>query len=252
MKIAVWNIGHFSDGNGMKSAVPQEKLTEATAAFRGFIRDNVGADLIGICEHSAMFCNADQPPISGPVFTKDALFDEYTDYYEGAQHRYFCAAVFAKAGVGLSDVRRKNFKCNETAVITHTNVIFASDYYYLKGKIMLDGTPVTFIVSHLAFDMNRNPDTINIDQIRELIEVLKDEERVIIVGDFNCRDFANFDLFREAGYTLAGDGSLVTCPAASTNKALDNIIVKGVTLANVHVHETALSDHHALSADITL
>lgn len=252
MKIAVWNIGHFSGGNGQKTAIPQEKLDVAKATFRHYINEAIGADVIGICEHSAMLCNADQPPISGPIFAKDALFDAYAISYEGAQHNYSGNAVFAKADTALTGVRRKIFTCNESAKITHTDVIRASDYYYLKGTVSVGGAPVTLVVCHLAFDMKRNPDTVNIDQIRELIEVLKNEERVIIAGDFNCRDFAQFDLFRAAGYALGNDGSLITCPTASSNKALDNIIVKGVTVTNVRVHETALSDHHALSADITL
>lgn len=248
MKIAVWNIGHFSGGNEPKSAVTQEKLEKATAAFGAYI-DTLGADVLGICEHSAMFCNADQPPISGPVFAKDALFKGYSFSYEGAQHRYSANAVFSKAPI---DVRRKLFSCNETAKITHTDLIRASDYYYLKGTLLLDGTPVTLVICHLAFDMKRDPDTVNLDQCKELIEVLKTEERVVIAGDFNCREFASFRLFADAGYTLANDGSIDTCPTASKNRALDNILVKGLSVSNARAYETSLSDHYAITADVFL
>ena len=252
MKIAVWNIGHFSYGNGKNSAITQDKLEAAKAAFRHFIHEDIGADVLCLCEYSAMFCNADQPPISGPVFAKDALFDNYPLAYEGAQHNYSANAVFAKADTGMTGARRKIFVCNETAEILHTDLIRASDYYYVTSTVTLEGKPVTLIATHLAFDNKKNPDTVNINQIKELIEVLKNEERAVIVADFNCRDFAQFDLFREAGYTLANDGSLATYPTATQNAALDNVIVKGVSLANVKVHATELSDHYALSADVTL
>ena len=249
MKIAIWNIGHFSFGNSPKSAVPEEKLPKALAAFREYIA-SLDADLFAVCENTAMFCNADKGPNPGPVFVRDALFDGYTFHYEGAQHRYSANALHAKTEV--SDLRRKVFACNTDAVITHTSVILASDYYYLKGEINLDGAPVTVIVCHLAFDMKRDPDTVNIAQLRELIEVTKNDARVLIAGDFNCRDLSTLDLFKEAGFSSANDGSLVTCPAASENKALDHILVKGLTVKNGTAHETALSDHYALTADVTL
>ena len=245
MKITVWNIGHFSFGNSPKSAVPEEKLPEATAAFRNYIA-SLDADVFAVCENTAMFCNAGK----GPVFARDALFSDYTFHYEGAQHRYSANALHARCEV--EGVRRKVFACNTDAVITHTDVIRASDYYYLKGTVTLDGVPVTVIVCHLAFDMKRSPDTVNVNQIRELIEVTKNDERVLIAGDLNCRDIATLDLFRAAGFALANDGSLVTCPAASENKALDHILVKGLTVKNAAAHETALSDHYALTADVSL
>lgn len=252
MKIAVWNIGHYSDGNSPKSAVTEEVLEEKKARFRAYIYDEVKADTFCLCEYTAMFCNSDTLFKLGPVFAKDVLFDEYPASYEGAQHRYSANAVFAKADIGLSDTRRKVFACNKDAEILHTDLIRASDYYYLKGTVVIDGAPVTLIVCHLAFDMKRDPDTVNLAQLHELIDALKEEKRVVIAGDFNCRDFGAFDLFRKAGYTLANDGSLITCPAASSNKALDNILVKGLSVSNVRVHETDLSDHHAISADVAL
>lgn len=248
MKIAIWNIGHFSYGNSPKSAVPEEKLPAATAAFRRYIA-SLDADLFAVCENTAMFCNADKGPNPGPVFARDALFDGYTFHYEGAQHRYSANALHAK--IDVADLRRKVFLCNEDAVITHTDLIRASDYYYLKGTVTLDGAPVTLIVCHLAFDMKRNPDTVNIAQLQELIELTKNDERVLIAGDLNCRDITTLALFREAGFTLANDGSLVTCPAAQ-NKALDHILVKGLRVENAAAHETSLSDHYALTADVTL
>lgn len=248
MKIAIWNIGHFSGGNGMKTTVPEEKLHEAEAAFRDYL-DHLGADVLGVCEYSYMFCNSDHLYNLGPIYAQNSIFGNYPFYYEGAQQYYSANAIFSKVDL---DVRKKLFACNENAVISHTNLIHAKDYYYLKAKLLLDGEPVTFVVAHLAFDKNLDPDTLNEAQIAELVEALKEEKRVIIAGDFNCKHFDSFRLFTEAGYTLANDGTLVTCPTGTSNQALDNIIVKGLQVSDVCVHETELSDHHALSANITL
>ena len=248
MKIAVWNIGHFNGGNEKKTMIPEEKLDAAKAAFRGYI-DEIGADVVGVCEHSYMFCNSDTLYKLGPVYAQDTIFGDYPHYYEGAQQNYSANAIFSKVAF---DVRKKLFACNATAVISHTDLIRASDYYYLKASIEIDGAPVTLVVTHLAFDMNLDPDTLNEAQCLELIDALKDEERVVIVGDFNCKSFDTFRLFENAGYTLGNDGSVDTCPIASQNHALDSILVKGLKLSGFKAHPTTLSDHYAVSADVTL
>lgn len=250
MKIAVWNIGHFNGGNETKTMIPEEKLDAAKAAFRGYI-DEIGADVVGVCEHSYMFCNSDTVYKLGPVCAQNTVFGDYPYYYEGAQQNYSANAIFSKVDF---DVRKKLFACNQNAVISHTDLIRATDYYYLKASIKLDGTPVTLVVCHLAFDANLDPDTVNTDQLHELVDALKDEERVVIVGDFNCKSFAYFNILKDAGYTLAGDGSVSTYPLAKPdgNPALDNIAVKGLKIANFKAHPTTLSDHYAVSADVTL
>ena len=246
MKIAIWNIGHFSGGNAKNSTIPEEKIDAALSVFRDYIHEKVGADLLCLCEMSAMFAHSET---RGPIFAKDVLLDSYPYAYIGAQHNYSCNAVFAKESF---DVSKKDFICNETVKFVIPKPIAASDYYYLKASIILDGTPVTLVVCHLAFDNGRDPDTVNTDQLHELAQVLASEERVVIVGDFNCHRLEYFNVLKDAGYTLGNDGSLATCETEPVNCALDNIITKGVCVKNVRVHRTALSDHNALSADISL
>ena len=142
MKIAIWNIGHFSGGNGMKTAIPEEKLDAAKAAFARYI-DEIGADVFGVCEHSYMFCNSDTIYKLGPVCAQNTIFGGYPYYYEGAQQYYSANALFSKVAF---DVRKKLFACNAGAVISHTDLIHAEDYYYLKASIEVDGKPVTLIV----------------------------------------------------------------------------------------------------------
>ena len=244
MKIAIWNIGHFSGGNAENSTVKEEELALMTEKYRAYVYDEVGADVIGLCENSPMFCNAQK----GPVFAKTAIFDKYPIRYEEIQLNYSANALYAKTGVAAA--RRHRFIANDTQTITHTKLIKASDYYYIKGELLLDGVPVTLIVCHLAFDCNKNPDTVNINQLKELVRVTKDDPRVIIAGDFNCRDFATMRIFEDAGYTLLNDGSFLSFPTGMDNCALDNIVIKGVRGENVRLHPTELSDHYALSADI--
>ena len=45
--------------------------------------------------------------------------------------------------------------------------------------------------------------TVGFDTDRELIEVTKSDERVLIAGDLNCRDLSTLALFREAGINVS-------------------------------------------------
>ena len=56
----------------------------------------------------------------------------------------------------------------------------------------------------------------------------------------------------ETGLNVYTYTATIPASAASQNLALDNVVAKGVTLSNVKSHATALSDHYALSANISL
>ena len=83
----------------------------------------------------------------------------------------------------------------------------------------------------------------------ELIDKFKDCDKVIMIGDWNCLDFSNLDLFTENGFSLANNDSSVPTITSNT-RSLDNIIYKGVQIENFKVHNTYLSDHYAISCNI--
>lgn len=242
--VATWNIGHFSGGDRPSSDVPETKFEKAETEFSRYIYDRLDASLITVNEYSAMFTPSHS--------TKDALFDKYTEAcFEGQQWRYSCNALFS--GWPIQNLSAHIFECNQTATIEHTSAIKASDYYYLSGEITLGSEKVTVVTAHLAFDSSKTPDTVCLDQIDELIETFADCERVILMGDWNMRDFAYFERFVEAGYTLGNsDSTLYTYAYDSSNRSLDNIIVKGLEISDFKVHPTNLSDHYAVSATISL
>ena len=84
-----------------------------------------------------------------------------------------------------------------------------------------------------------------------LAEKFKNEERVIILGDFNCKDFSFFSKFTDAGFGLANnDATLPTLKG--WNVALDNIIYKGVGVSGFSLLGTDLSDHYTISCLVTV
>ena len=239
IKVATWNIGHFSIGKNTNTKLGDATFRESYNSYCDYLYGRINADLITVNEYSAMFTPSYR--------AKDTIFNRYPTQFEGTQYRYSCNALFSRLPV--DGLRMQRYACNQTAKIEHTNLIAATDYYYLQGQITLGGESVTVVTAHLAFDNTKNPDTVCLDQIDELIRKLSDYERVLLMGDWNTREFSYFNRFAEAGYTLGNTNpSRVTCAGL----ALDNIIVKGLEISDYTVHTTALSDHYAVSATITL
>ena len=99
-------------------------------------------------------------------------------------------------------------------------------------------------------------DTVCQDEIDELISVFENAEHVVIIGDFNVYDYNYFYRFADAGYTLGnGEGAIMTCTGSRTGDLewpVDNILVKGLTIADFYAEPTRLSDHVAVIATISL
>lgn len=239
IRVATWNIGHFSGGKNPNTKIADSQYQKAAAAFTKYIED-LDADLLTLNEYSYNFTPSNA--------AKPALFGGFTgSEFEGPQSRYSCNALYSNLTVKNLDDHA--FVCNQSAKIEHTNLIAASDYYYVSGEITLGGETVTVVTAHLAFDLTKNPDTVNLNQIYELIDTFADHERVILMGDWNARFFSYFSIFEDAGYTLGNtDSSKYTCGSSS----LDNIMVKGLKVSDFTVHTTGLSDHYAVSATVSL
>jgi len=249
LKIAVWNIGHFSDGANPSTSITGADYETKKAEFRSFLND-AGADILFIPEYSATFANVNNTAISA----KDAILCNYLYRFIGSQIRYSCNAMYSNVQIlGLSDV---DYECNQDAVITHTTYIQAKDYRYMHGTFSISGETVHIIGTHCAFDLN-NAD-VETDQYDELIELCKDWEHVIIIGDMNAvNGSSEFDRFINAGYTLAnhdylGDINTYTGEQSITNRAIDNIMVKGIAMTKIKPYQTTLSDHNMLTCELSL
>lgn len=247
LNLAVWNIGHFSGGGSSNSTISTSDYDSKLKAFRNYVYNDINADIIGLTEYSNNFGTSSNGVKTGG----GVLFNDYHYQYVGNQYRYSCNALFSKKQFLYQ--RENVFDCNKNATITHTNAIKASDYY-LSADIYVGGELVKLVVCHLAFDDNLNPDTINKNQILELINKFKNNDKVVMMGDWNCRDFDYFNLFISNGYKLANNDSSINTYRlpCDTNCSLDNIIYKGINVSNFKVHTTTLSDHYAISCKVSI
>jgi endonuclease/exonuclease/phosphatase family metal-dependent hydrolase len=216
-------------GIGRRPTIPPGKDDEYLKGYRDFIGD---ARVVGLCEYSAEFST------NQTLRTVDALFDGYDVKLEGTDMFPQSNSIFAKE-CQLIETKERQYPKKKRAK------------YYKFARLRMDGREVCVIETHLDFDTG--PDDplreARADQMRTLIADMEKEKYVIICGDFNISsrpedtpDHAvEYDVFANAGYTLANRGQLITWPSWNDPKrecALDNIIVKGFKMSDVEVKVT--------------
>lgn len=242
--IAQWNIGHFSRGVYPDSSINGNDFDNKYKAYTSLI-SSISADFISVNEFS-------------PIFGEDSdgkakeagslLFNEYEFRYEGRQSRYSCNAVFSKTA--LTEVSEIDYQCNQTAQISHTSAIKATDYYLIESNIDIKGTPTKIVSTHLAFD--NNDQSVVRNQVLEIIERYQSDNNVILCGDWNVPDINIFSLFHSAGYQLANHGSFGDFVTFGSNRIIDNIMIKGFPIKDVRIIKSNLSDHFPLIVTILL
>lgn len=181
--------------------------------------------------------------------TEEHLID-YPFFYlgnEGKKRHYSLNSIFSKYPIIKSETI--DFVCNENADMEKKNGVVAPDYYYIQSDIVFDGKIIRFISTHFAF--GKTSDLIALNQAKELIEEYRDDEYVVICGDFNMIHPESYEVFCEAGYKLANHGEFGDFGTDRVyNLKLDNIIVKGLEIVDVRMLKTDLSDHFPIICDI--
>lgn len=237
-----WNVGHHAMGLKGHPTIPPGQDEAYLNMYKTFIGD---ARIVGVCEYSAAFTT------NQPMKTAEVLYGGYDVKIEGTQRGAQCNSLFLK-GCKLLESKEREYPKRSQKV------------YYQFARVLMDGREVCVVETHLDWDLGKK-DTLprreyRADQMRTLIADLANEKYVIIGGDFNIKNnhpgdtkdhATEFDVFAEAGYTLANRGQLITWPSWSNSKRLvpiDNIIVKGFEMSDVQVRgHDKLSDHKLIS-----
>ena len=252
VRIATWNIGHYSLGEHSYSTIAASDFNAKSAEYEDYIDNVLGADVISLNEYSAEF-------IKGGQKAKNTIFSQYPISYEGEQRQYSCNALYAKENV--TNITAHDFACNLAA--GGSGVAKPSNYYYLTSDLNINGTTVKLVSVHLVYTDPTSTSTMADQQINELINVFQNEDRVIIMGDWNS-SFDHFTAFTNAGYSLANtDYRLSTYSECQDARyyssyidymegAYDNIIYKGVNVSGFGLGGTKLSDHYGIYCTVTV
>lgn len=243
LTIMHWNIGHFSNGSSPYSTIEDKDLKIKVNQYRKLF-DNCLPDFISLNEYSDIIGTHN----GEEYFTRDVIFSQYPYAYIGIQNNYSCNAMISH--FPLSQVRYNIFNCNTEAQISHTSIIRSEEYYYLSSTFQWKDKIINFISTHLAFD-NNNPEIVKA-QIKEVISKFDSCYYVIICGDWNTSP-ESYRLFEDNGYQLLNCGKFgqhITFPSSSMY--LDNILTKGISILDISIIETDLSDHYPIMCKIRL
>lgn len=245
LTVAQWNIGHFSNGVSPNSKIEGNSFEQKRKDFTSLI-SAISADVFCINEYSD-FWGTDKNSVKQK--TDEGLFNNYSYSFIGHQSRYSCNAVFSM--IPLNDSREIEYDSNQSAVITHTNAIKATDYYLIETDIVFMDKIIKLVSTHLAFDNNN--ENVAVNQIRELIDRYRNEEYIILCGDWNIKSLSAYDLFADEGYQLGNHGKFGDIITRDASKScLDNIIVKGLNIVNFQAIKSKLSDHRPIIASLVL
>lgn len=250
IRVAAWNFGHFCLGISDATSINNSNYDAKLNAWAKAINE-IGATILCAAEYDPTFGSHTVNGSTVSENTNDVLMSlYYAANSVGAKSTYNCNGIFGKLAV--SNGATVNFS--------------GSTRYYQKATVTIGGKAVTIVAAHLEL-----PGDAQDAQLAQLITDFANTEYVIIAGDFNVRrgeEGEKYGDFATAGFKLAncGDfGGICTYPstgaiAVNTNtgtpypyKYLDNIIVKGFNISNVHIFdEGTLTDHCAIIADLTM
>ena len=234
--VATQNYGLWY--NGVTQGVEAANVETAAAGWQKMITDH-GID--SLCGQEWL-----------PHFDRDKTID--------ANNKVFGKLFEYQYGNNTSTYDGKNIlsktPLTDIEYVTHPR----SGRKYAKAYTMVNGKKVCIINAHLSFeeDINVNRKT----EIMELLAAAKGEKYVIIAGDFNVFESSEFQIFTEAGYSLANAGAFGefnTWPnfginaGADVNRCLDNIIVSSnIIIRDAFVDYRQLSDHAMVVAKLEL
>lgn len=233
--IATWNIGHFSKGKKPYSTIDYTTYITNYNELKQVLEDSIRADVLCLNEYSEIFSLGSNKENR---ITKDLFFEGYAYSQIGPLWGYSCNSIYSN--LRLKKIKLRKFEVSKTVAAKMPR---AENYYYLEGDLYFNNTKVKLVCAHTTSSAN----AVCQSQISELLNRYRNEERVIMCGDWNTQDFS---LFTNSGYTIGNNGSLKTFP--EKGYALDNIVVKGLKISNVRVVRTGLSDHFPLVCCISL
>ena len=223
-----WNLGHFCFGRGCETAISDDDAAARGADFRYEIARHA-PDILGMCEYSACFAK------DGSA-SRDRVLADFAHVEAGPQHGYQCNAIASRSAA----LRR--IAC--VPYLRH-----AQDTYYLAAEADVLGRQTVFVQTHLDL----GDAALRKEQIGVILRDFATTSRLVVSGDFNVSSEAEYGLFAAAGFSAANCTASGGFPTHRRRKpgftpAIDNVFVRGLSVAGVCVGDYALSlsDHRPL------
>lgn len=226
IRFVQWNIGNFSFGKHGETAIPADEADARAGDYRRMIA-SLDADLIGLSEFNPVFDK-------GGGKARGLVFDGFPFFADGPHQGYQGNAMASRTSL-------RN-------VISRPYARRIQPTYMMCGETEIGGTPVRIVQTHLDLDAE-----VRTVQIAELADCLKDEQRVILSGDFNVSSAAEYAPLEAIGLAGANFSRFGTFPthrrrSFAATPAIDNVFVRGFKFTDVAVGDPSLSlsDHRPL------
>lgn len=237
--LCTWNIGHFSNGSKAYSLINQNTYEESLLRYRKFIYKEICPDVVCLNEYNYLFCGEENVT---NYIASSLLFGDFQANVVGPQYTPICNAVFSNFSIMSHKIRFFESLVN----LERDFGLRLNRNYAIEVDLSINGKTIKLVSFHLAYS-SKYPELLQRHQIQELLNAYKETENVILCGDWNT---GKYSLLKEAGYVLANDGTFKTFP--SKGYALDNIAMKGLSISEVSMLETNLSDHNPLICRISV
>jgi len=232
IRVATMNYGLWNDG--VTKFVPDDKVDTVLAAWKKMLDDH-DVDILAGQEWLEYFDRSNNLTVA--------------DYLFGYKYPYQYSTA---RGYGKNLVSKT--ECTDYQDFVHSNL---SGRMYTVAYTVINGKKVCLINAHLSLENDFNISRKS--EYQNLLDVMKKQEYVIVFGDFNAYTTSEFDVFKEAGFSLVNGGKFGTFntwtnfdkPSSWKNKAIDNIIVSSnIEVLGARVDRRDLSDHSMLVADL--
>lgn len=227
--LCTWNLGHFSKGKKPYTVINEASFRLSFQELYGVLNDSIQADVICFNEYNKTF-GIDE--FGNKKMTKDLVLSKYGYSEIGPLMGFSCNAIFSK--FVIRNVKLRKFEISETIGALMPRAL---NYYYLECDLYFNKEKIKLICAHTTSSAS----AVSQSQISEILNLFKNNERVILCGDWNIQDYS---LFKNSGYELGNNGLYKTYP--SKGYALDNIAVKGLIISNTKIIKTGISDHYPL------
>lgn len=232
--ICTWNLGHFSKGQKPNTVINAISFSSTLQEFLSVLNDSIRADVICFNEYNKTF-GVDE--FGQKRMTKDLALSKFGYLEIGPLLGFSCNAIFSKFVIRNVNLRR--FEISETVAAMMPR---AQNYYYLECDLYFNKERIKLICAHTTSSAS----AVCQSQISEILNRYKNNDKVIMCGDWNTQDYS---LFKNSGYILGNNGSHKTYP--NKGYALDNIAVKGLRIADTRLIKTVISDHYPLVCRIS-
>lgn len=218
LRVLSWNVGGFGKGNsGSFMASSSAQFEEIRLGFAKML-NYIGADLVGLCEYRNVIFSGKtmRHELMGnyPQATLSTTFDDYI-------------------GKGLFAA---------TPMRNVEQIQLPGGMIALECEMLLGGRTFVVCLTHNPWNASDSPTDKNMESIMQLCQRYKYVPRVLLMGDFNAMregEADRWNKFKAAGFTMANHGSLGAILTSYDNElcsnAIDNIMVKGATIARVGV-----------------